>query len=70
MDKEIKKKILRNWFKILQEVICNDIENLELRLSHTSIYKDRHKLTICYQFNEFKIKNLINTDNFFEQDQA
>jgi coproporphyrinogen III oxidase len=29
MDKEIKKKILRNWFKILQEVICNDIENLE-----------------------------------------
>ena len=29
MDKEIKKKILRNWFKILQEVICNDIESLE-----------------------------------------
>ena len=29
MDKEIKKKILKNWFKILQEVICNDIEKLE-----------------------------------------
>lgn len=48
----------------------NDIENLELRLSHTSIYKDLHKLTIGYQFNKFKIRNLINTENFFEQDQA
>ena len=29
MDKEIKKKIVSNWFKILQDVICNEIENLE-----------------------------------------
>ena len=29
MDKEIKKKLSRNWFKILQDVICNDIESLE-----------------------------------------
>ena len=29
MDKEIKKKLARNWFKILQDVICNEIETLE-----------------------------------------
>ena len=29
MNKEIKKKIARNWFKLLQDTICNDIENLE-----------------------------------------
>ena len=29
MDSEIKKKLARNWFKILQEVICNEIEDLE-----------------------------------------
>ena len=29
MDKEIKKKLTRNWFKLLQNTICNDIEKLE-----------------------------------------
>ncbi len=29
MDKEIKKKLVKNWFKILQEIICNEIERLE-----------------------------------------
>ena len=29
MDKEIKKKIARNWFKILQDIICNEIKDLE-----------------------------------------
>ena len=29
MNKEIKKKLARNWFKLLQDTICNDIENLE-----------------------------------------
>jgi coproporphyrinogen III oxidase len=29
MDKEIKKKIASNWFKVLQNTICNDIEKLE-----------------------------------------
>ena len=29
MDKEIKRKISRNWFKVLQEMICNEIETLE-----------------------------------------
>ena len=29
MDKEIKKKLVSNWFKILQNTICNDIEDLE-----------------------------------------
>ena len=29
MDKEIKKKIALNWFKLLQNTICNEIEKLE-----------------------------------------
>ena len=29
MDKEIKKKLARNWFKLLQNVICDDIGKLE-----------------------------------------
>ena len=29
MDKEIKKKIVKNWFKILQNIICFEIEKLD-----------------------------------------
>ena len=29
MDKEVKKKIARNWFKMLQNIICFEIEKLE-----------------------------------------
>ncbi len=29
MDQTIKKKLARNWFKTLQEVICHEIEELE-----------------------------------------
>jgi coproporphyrinogen III oxidase len=29
MDKDIKKKLSRNWFKILQDIICNEIESIE-----------------------------------------
>jgi coproporphyrinogen III oxidase len=29
MDNEIQKKLASNWFKLLQDVICNEIENLE-----------------------------------------
>jgi len=29
MDKEIKKKLASNWFKLLQDTICDDIEKLE-----------------------------------------
>ena len=29
MDKEIKKKLVTNWFKILQKVICREIEIIE-----------------------------------------
>ena len=29
MEPEIKKKLCRNWFKILQDVICREIEQIE-----------------------------------------
>ena len=36
MDEIIKKKLARNWFKTLQDVICNDIEELE---ENTNLFK-------------------------------
>ena len=29
MEKEIKKKLASNWFKLLQNIICNDIQKIE-----------------------------------------
>ena len=29
MNEKLKKKIASNWFKILQDSICNDIEKIE-----------------------------------------
>ena len=29
MDTKIKKKLVKNWFKVLQDIICKDIEELE-----------------------------------------
>ena len=29
MDTKIKKKLVKNWFKLLQDIICKDIEELE-----------------------------------------
>ena len=29
MDIELKKKLAKNWFKILQDMICNEIEKLD-----------------------------------------
>ena len=48
MDKEIKKKIVSNWYKILQDMICNEIENLENGL-------------IKFRSNQWK-KNLIKNE--------
>ena len=31
MNSEIKKKLAKNWFKLLQDIICKDIEELEGR---------------------------------------
>jgi len=46
MDKIIKQKLARNWFKLLQDVICKDIENLEnnsTKFITKSWNKDPHK---------------------------
>ena len=45
MDKEIQKKISRNWFKILQDTFCNEIEDLENnKIKFISKSWDRHQL--------------------------
>ena len=31
MNQELKKRLARNWFKILQDVICKEIEIIESR---------------------------------------
>ena len=32
MKKEIKKKLARDWFKILQDMICLEIEKIEAEI--------------------------------------
>ena len=45
MDKEIQKKLSRNWFKILQSIFCNEIENLENnKIKFISKSWNRHQL--------------------------
>jgi coproporphyrinogen III oxidase len=45
MDKEIQKKLTRNWFKILQNIFCNEIENIENnKIKFTSKNWNRHYL--------------------------
>ena len=39
METDIKKKIVKNWFKILQDVICYDIEEIEKK--NKKIYFNR-----------------------------
>lgn len=48
----------------------NDINNLEARVAYTKAFNTRSKLNIGYQFNYFDIENLINTENFLEEDEA
>jgi len=46
MNKEIKKKIVRNWFKLLQTTICNDIEKLEknkIKFKSKTWHRDKTK---------------------------
>ena len=38
MDQDIKKNLTKNWFKILQEIICKDIEEIENRKDIFEIY--------------------------------
>ena len=50
MEPEIKKKLCRNWFKILQDVICREIEQIEkkknLNLKHGLEEKKKMKVVV------------------------
>ena len=48
----------------------NDVKNIEARIAHTQILRGGHRLSFGYQFNHFNIDNLINTQNFFEEEVA
>ena len=55
MDLEIKKKITRNWFKILQEVICKDIEEIEKKKNIFKIKNWKRNLNKEEGGGEFRI---------------
>lgn len=48
----------------------NSVRNLEARVAHSQIIGKQNTLSFGYQFNSFDIENLINTQNFFEEDNA
>ena len=43
MESEIKKKLARNWFEILQNMICREIEELEEQKKFVSTQWKRNK---------------------------
>ena len=53
MDQYIKKKLVKNWFKTLQEVLCKEIEELEGKKSNL-------KLQIGIEV-KIKMKVVVNT---------
>ena len=55
MDLEVKKKITRNWFKILQEVICKDIEEIEKKKNIFKIKNWKRNLNKEEGGGEFRI---------------
>ena len=52
MEIEIKKKLTRNWFLLLQDIICFEIENLEKNFS-----KKKNKLPKKFVYNKWKKSN-------------
>ena len=54
MDIELKKKLVRNWFKILQNAICDDINKLE---NNKTKFKLK-KIMVDKENNIFKSKFL------------
>ena len=61
MDQDLKKNLTKNWFKILQEIICKDIEEIENRKNISIIEKDL--LTI---FEKNKIKKIDTKNKKFD----
>ena len=67
MDLEIKKKITRNWFKILQDIICKEIEEIEKKNNIFKIknYKkmmnkiDIKKKDLLRKIEKYKSQNFI-----------
>ena len=55
MDLEVNKKITRNWFKILQEVICKDIEEIEKKKNIFKIKNWKRNLNKEEGGGEFRI---------------
>ena len=55
MDLEVKKKITRNWFKVLQEVICKDIEEIEKKKNIFKIKNWKRNLNKEEGGGEFRI---------------
>ena len=43
MEIDIKKKLAKNWFKVLQDTICFDIEEIERELSEKRHYTSTNR---------------------------
>ena len=53
MNAEMKKKLAKNWFKILQDMICQDIEELEGKKNFIS--------TIEEDLNYYPVSKYVNS---------
>ena len=69
MDLEIKKNLVSNWFKTLQDSICHDINSFEKNRTKfdTKLWKRSIKKMKVVENIEFqKWKSLMKSDKFFK----
>ncbi len=64
MDLNIKKDLTSNWFKLLQEAICNDISNLENKKTKFKITKWKRSVKNNEGGGEFRI---LKNGNVFDK---
>ena len=64
MDKDIKKKLTRNWFINLQEMICNTIQQIEggkIKFLKKSWRRSLKKMILYYLVEKAQVYQLVYT---------
>ena len=59
MDELIKKKLARNWFKTLQEVFCQEIEELEGKSNLFEILTGKEEINLVKEEVNFVFIKMV-----------
>ena len=64
MEENIKKKLARNWFLTIQELICHEIENIEM---DPLILKRRRGLEAKQKMKAVENQSFLKTEMFLRK---